>query len=93
MMPMARGAARGCTRRWPASWASVEMLLRICAMSELRLVLLLNEWDTRGQQGIGRQGSAQMQRERSDRVAAWWAEAAHRIWLDHPPNRKILSAG
>ena len=92
MMPMARGAARGCTRRWPASWASVEMFLRISGPSELRPILLLNECAAGGQQGIGGQGSTQVQRERSDRVTAWWAEAAHLIWLDLPSIRKILSA-
>ena len=58
-------------------------------MSELRPILLLNECAAGGQQGIAGQGSAQVQRERSDRVTAWWAEAAHRIRLDHPPNWKM----
>ena len=62
-------------------------------MSMLRPILLLNEGDTGGQQGIGRQGSAQVQRERSDTVAARWAEVPHLIRLDRASNWKMLLAG
>ena len=62
-------------------------------MSELKVILLLNEWDTGGQQGIERQGSTQVQQERSGRVASWWAEVPHLIRLDRASNWKMLSAG
>ena len=42
----------------------------IAGMSKLKVILLLNEWDTSGQQGIGGQGSAQWWLERSRAVAA-----------------------
>ena len=40
------------------------MLLRISGPSQLRPILLLNECAAGGQQGIGGQGSTQVQRER-----------------------------
>ena len=60
-------------------------------MSELKVILLLNEWDTGGQQGIGRQDSVQGWLERSSVVAAGWAEAAHLICLDRTSNWRMLS--
>ena len=49
--------------------------------------------DTGGQQGIGRQGSAQGWLERSGAVAAGWAEATHLIRHHLSSNWKIMSAG
>ena len=59
--------------------------------SRLRLILLLNEGDTGGQQGIGRQGSAQVERERTGVVAARWVEAGHLTLHLRASKRKILS--
>ena len=75
-----------------AGWSSEKMLPSTGGRSMLRLILLLNEGAAGGQQGIGRQGSAQVQRERSGRVTARWAEAAHHIRHHRASNRKMLSA-
>ena len=92
MLLMTRPASPDSTRRSPASWASVKMLPSFGGLSKLRLILLLNEGAAGGQQGIGKQGSAQVQREWSDTVAARWAEVPHLIRLDPASIWKMLSA-
>ena len=61
-------------------------------MSELKVILLLNKWETGGQQGIGRQGSAQWQRQRPGRVAAGWVGAWQLTRHDNSSNWKMSDA-
>ena len=61
-------------------------------MSELKVILLLNKWETGGQQGIGRQGSAQWQRQRPGRVAAGWVGAWQLTRHDNSSNWKMPDA-